>query len=70
MPLTTQNFQTSAPKRIMITGGDGFIGWPLSLRLSAQGHQVMIVDSLVRREIDLKNGYRSISPITSIETRI
>ena len=38
--------------RIMVLGGDGFCGWPSSLHLSAVGHEVVIVDSLVRREID------------------
>jgi len=25
-------------QRILIAGGDGFIGWPLALRLSKLGH--------------------------------
>lgn len=38
--------------KIVVAGGDGFIGWPLSLRLSKLGHQVLIVDNLARRQID------------------
>lgn len=38
--------------RVLIAGGDGFIGWPLSLRLSNEGNEVMIVDCLYRRRID------------------
>lgn len=52
--------------RIIVAGGDGFIGWPLSLRLSNDGYEVMIIDNLLRRKIDQDNGYFSISPIKPI----
>ncbi len=54
----------------MIAGGDGFIGWPLALRLSKLDYDVMIVDNLYRRKIDEENGYSSISPIKTTEERI
>ena len=38
--------------KILILGGDGFCGWPTSLYLSKQGHEVIIVDNLSRRMID------------------
>ena len=38
--------------RIIVAGGDGFIGWPLSLRLSKDGYEVLIIDNLRRRLID------------------
>lgn len=38
--------------RVIVAGGDGFIGWPLSLRLSKDGHEVLIIDNLRRRSID------------------
>ncbi len=56
--------------KVLIAGGDGFIGWPLSLRLSNLGYDVLIVDSLLRRQIDLDNGYSSITEIKPIETRL
>ena len=40
--------------RILVLGGDGFCGWPTSLHLSALGHDVTIVDNLVRRKIDIE----------------
>lgn len=54
----------------MVAGGDGFIGWPLSLRLSNLGHEVLIVDNLSRRQIDSENGYCSVTPIASIQERL
>ena len=56
--------------KVLIAGGDGFIGWPLSLRLTNLGYEVLIVDNLYRRKIDEENGYSSISPIKTIEERI
>jgi UDP-sulfoquinovose synthase len=49
--------------RVMVLGGDGFCGWPSALHLSASGHDVTIVDSLVRRETDDELGVRSLTPI-------
>lgn len=53
-------------QKILIAGGDGFIGWPLALRLSKLGHKILIVDNLSRRKIDLENGFCSVTPISSI----
>jgi UDP-sulfoquinovose synthase len=38
--------------RVIIAGGDGFIGWPLALRLTNLGYEVLILDNLYRRKID------------------
>jgi UDP-sulfoquinovose synthase len=59
-----------APQRILILGGDGFCGWPASLRLSAQGHDVAIVDNFARRRADVELQAESLTPITTLETRL
>src|SRR3984957_1106902 len=56
--------------RIMILGGDGFCGWPTSLHLSAQGHDIMIVDTLSRRSIDIELEVESLTPIRPIGERL
>ena len=56
--------------KIAILGGDGFCGWPASLFLSDQGHEVAIVDNLSRRAIDAELGAESLTPIASIEERL
>jgi UDP-sulfoquinovose synthase len=55
---------------IIVVGGDGFCGWPLSLRLSNMGHNVLIIDNLSRRKIDIDLSSNSVTPITDIYTRI
>jgi len=55
--------------KIAVLGGDGFCGWPTSLHLSAQGHEVHIVDNLSRRWIDTELGVQSLTPMDSIQER-
>jgi len=56
-----------SPKKVLVLGGDGFCGWPTSLHLSDQGHEVVIVDNLSRRNIDIELGCDSLTPIQSPE---
>ena len=57
-------------KSIIVFGGDGFCGWPTSLGLSKAGYDVIIVDNLVRRKIDIELECESLTPISSISKRI
>lgn len=57
-------------KRVIVLGGDGFCGWPTTLHLSKLGHEVLIIDNLSRRDIDLELGTSSLTPIKNINERI
>lgn len=37
--------------KILILGGDGYLGWPTAMDLSASGHEVLAVDNYLRRRI-------------------
>jgi UDP-sulfoquinovose synthase len=56
--------------KILVLGGDGFCGWPCALNLSAAGHDVTIVDNLVRRKTDVELGVQSLTPIATLEQRL
>ena len=56
--------------RIAVLGADGYLGWPTALHLSARGHDVIGVDSLVRRRWDEECGTDSLTPIASIGDRL
>lgn len=56
--------------RVIVLGGDGFCGWPSALHLSMNGHDVTIVDNLVRRRADDELGVQSLTPITSLTDRV
>jgi len=56
--------------RILVLGGDGYLGWPQSLYLSSKGHDVTIFDNLSRRHFDLERGFNSLTPIEGIHERV
>src|SRR5437867_5214828 len=56
--------------RILILGGDGYLGWPTSLRFSGLGHDVHIVDNGLRRRAHREAGTDSLTPIVSLEERV
>jgi UDP-sulfoquinovose synthase len=39
--------------RILILGGDGYLGWPTAMHLSAKGYEVAVVDNYMRRTLML-----------------
>jgi UDP-sulfoquinovose synthase len=57
-------------KKVIVLGGDGFCGWPTSLHLSDQGHDVVVVDNLSRRNIDNELGCESLTPIQPMDVRV
>ena len=56
--------------KILVLGGDGYLGWPTALHLSARGHDVTVVDNLVRREYDREMGVDTLVPIASLPDRV
>ncbi|MGH3088845.1 MAG: NAD-dependent epimerase/dehydratase family protein [Rubrobacteraceae bacterium] len=56
--------------KILVLGGDGYCGWPTALRLSDAGHDVVIVDNFVRRQIDHELGVQSLTPIADLSERV
>ncbi len=55
--------------RILILGGDGYLGWPTALHLSDCGHDVGIGDNIVRRQYDHEMGVESLVPIEPLHIR-
>jgi UDP-sulfoquinovose synthase len=55
---------------ILVIGGDGFCGWPTALHLSRLGHDVVIVDNLSRRKIDIELEVESLTPIRPVSARL
>ncbi|HEV2858864.1 MAG TPA: NAD-dependent epimerase/dehydratase family protein [Solirubrobacterales bacterium] len=56
--------------RILILGGDGYLGWPTALRFSARGHEVSVVDNFSRRRWHTEHGTASLTPIGELDARI
>lgn len=56
--------------KVLVLGGDGYLGWPTALYLSRQGHEVGVVDNFARRQYDFELGAESLVPIASLQERI
>jgi UDP-sulfoquinovose synthase len=56
--------------RILILGGDGYLGWPTAMHLSQRGHEVAVVDNMARRGYDNELGAESLVPIASLQERV
>ncbi|MEQ0563316.1 NAD-dependent epimerase/dehydratase family protein [Amycolatopsis sp. NEAU-NG30] len=56
--------------RVLVLGGDGYLGWPTALHLSDKGHEVAVLDNFARRGHDAELGVESLVPIESLADRI
>jgi UDP-sulfoquinovose synthase len=56
--------------RILVLGGDGYLGWPTALHLSRRGHDVGVVDNFARRQYDFEMGVDSLVPIRHLQHRV
>lgn len=56
--------------KVMILGMDGYLGWPLALKLARLGCKVHGIDNMLRRQLVAEKGGKSVLPIGSMEQRI
>jgi UDP-sulfoquinovose synthase len=68
--LPSERRTAGATVKILILGGDGYLGWPTALHLSEVGHYVAVLDNFARRGYDFEMGVDSLVPIESLQTRI
>lgn len=62
----------SAPPRFLVLGGDGYVGWPVALRLAVENPRarVLVVDNLTRRRLVGEVGGDSVTPIAPPAERV
>ncbi len=56
--------------RILVLGGDGYLGWPTAMHLSDLGHDVAVSDNFARRGYDRETGVDTLIPICSLDERL
>lgn len=56
--------------KVLVLGGDGYLGWPTALHFSARGHDVTVVDNFLRRRLHMERGSDSLTPIRSLQVRV
>ena len=55
--------------RVLVLGGDGYLGWPTAMSLSAHGHDVAVVDNYLRRQMVAEAGSDSLTPVLNLGQR-
>lgn len=55
--------------RILILGGDGYLGWPTSMMFAAGGHEVLAVDNYLRRTIARQTSSEALMDNPNLEDR-
>jgi UDP-sulfoquinovose synthase len=55
--------------RVLVLGGDGYLGWPTAMSLSAHGHEVAVADNYLRRQLVAQAGSDSLTPILTLPQR-
>jgi len=56
--------------KVLILGGDGYLGWPTAMRFAATGHEVTVVDNYLRRIIAEETNSEALLPTPSLTQRV
>jgi UDP-sulfoquinovose synthase len=55
--------------RVIVLGGDGFLGWPTAMALAAKGHDVLAVDNYLRRTMAMETRSEPLIPTPNLHDR-
>lgn len=56
--------------KVLILGGDGYLGWPTAMDLSARGHEVTVTDNYLRRKMCLEEDVAPLYPVPTLPERV
>ena len=56
--------------RVLILGGDGYLGWPTAMHLSEHGHEVTVVDNYLRRNISRDEDVEPLYDTPNLKRRV
>ena len=55
--------------RVLILGGDGYLGWPTAMHFSSKGHEVAVVDNYLRRNLARETDNETLYPTPNLHER-
>jgi UDP-sulfoquinovose synthase len=55
--------------RILVLGGDGYLGWPTAMHLSARGHEVAVADNYLRRRLCREENIDPLFEVPDLQAR-
>lgn len=56
-------------KKIIILGGDGYLGWPVAMFLAKNNYEVLVIDDYSKRKICKELGLKSLCPVKKLDLR-
>ena len=56
--------------KVLILGGDGYLGWPTAMYLSRKGHDVAVLDNYIKRFWESQAEVEPLTPINNLNKRI
>jgi UDP-sulfoquinovose synthase len=56
--------------KVLVLGGDGYLGWPTAMHFSNAGHEVAVVDNFAKRQWELEEGIAPLLPISTLHRRV
>lgn len=56
--------------KILILGGDGYLGWPSAMYFSKKGYEVAIADSFIKRSWELRVGAKPLFKLPTLHERV
>jgi len=56
--------------RILILGGDGYLGWPTAMHLTNSGHEVAIADNYLRRRLCREENVEPLLEVPNLHERV
>ena len=56
--------------RVLILGGDGYLGWPTAMHLSSKGHKVAVVDNYLRRRLCKEEDVAPLFEVPDLQERV
>ena len=55
--------------RVLILGGDGYLGWPTAMSFAAKGHRVYVIDNYLRRTVAQQTQSEALMPNPNLNDR-
>ncbi len=55
--------------RVLILGGDGYLGWPTAMDMANKGHEVRVIDNYLRRNIARETSSEALMPNPNLQER-
>ena len=55
--------------RVLILGGDGYLGWPTAMHFASRGHDVCVMDNYLRRNIAQETSSEALIPAPNLHDR-